>query len=72
MGREQLLALAKIIQDQIDKEGTNSPVVGSWAIRFDAERSVLYFDKCEFGDYCEERPAVFALDGRPLGESVVG
>jgi hypothetical protein len=63
MGREQLAALARIIEDQLAKEGTDSPIVGSWTVRYDAERSVLYFDKCEFGDYCEERPAVFALDG---------
>jgi hypothetical protein len=63
MGREQLAALAGIIQDQLEKEGTDSPLVGSWTIRYDAERNVLYFDKCEFGDYCEERPAVFGLDG---------
>jgi hypothetical protein len=63
MGREELAALARIIDDQL-KEGTNSPLQGTWTIRFDKERSVLYFDKCEFGDYCEERPAVVALDGR--------
>jgi len=63
MGRDQLAALAKIIEDQLAKEGTNSPLVGSWTISYDAERSVLYFGKCEFGDYCEERPAVFGLDG---------
>jgi hypothetical protein len=63
MGRTELAALAAIIQQQISSEGTNSPLVGSWTIRFDKERQVLYFDKCEFGDYCEERPAVFSLDG---------
>jgi hypothetical protein len=62
MGREQLAALARIIEEQL-KEGTDSPLMGTWTIRFDKERSVLYFDKCEFGDYCEERPAVVALDG---------
>ena len=64
MGRDQLLALARIIEEQIAAEGTDSPVVGSWSIRFDGERNVLYFEKCEFGDYCEERPAVIALDGQ--------
>jgi hypothetical protein len=62
MGREQLAALARIIEDQL-KEGTDSPLMGTWTIRYDKDRAVLYFDKCEFGDYCEERPAVVALDG---------
>lgn len=62
MGREELAALATIIEEQL-KEGTGSPLMGTWGIRFDKERGVLYFDKCEFGDYCEERPTVIALDG---------
>jgi hypothetical protein len=62
MGREELAALARIIEDQL-KEGTNSPLMGTWSIRFDKEARALYFEKCEFGDYCEERPAVVALDG---------
>jgi hypothetical protein len=40
--------------------------MGTWSIRFDKERQALYFEKCEFGDYCEERPAVVALDGTVL------
>jgi hypothetical protein len=63
MGREQLRALARIIEEQIEAEGTNSPLVGTWTIQYDKERDVLYFGKCEFGDYCEERPAVVSLDG---------
>jgi hypothetical protein len=62
MGREELAALARIIEEQM-KEGVTSPLVGTWTIRFDKERRVLYFEKCEFGDYCEERPTVVALDG---------
>jgi hypothetical protein len=62
MGREELAALARIIEEQM-KDGTSSPLVGTWTIHFDKERSVLYFEKCEFGDYCEERPTVVALDG---------
>ncbi len=65
MGREQLAALARIIQEQLEA-GTDSPVVGSWTIRFDAENSRFYFDKCEFGDYCEERPAVIDLQGNVI------
>ena len=63
MGRKELAALAAIIEEQMASEGTNSPLMGSWTIRYDKERQVIYFDKCEFGDYCEERPAVVAIDG---------
>jgi hypothetical protein len=65
MGREQLLALAHIIEQQL-AEGPNNAVVGSWSIRYDGERSVLYFEKCEDGVYCEERPAVIDLQGNVL------
>jgi len=65
MGREQLEALARIIDEQL-KEGPNSAVVGTWTIRYDSERGALYFDKCEDGTYCEERPAVIDLKGNVL------
>jgi hypothetical protein len=61
MGRKELAALAAIIEQQL-KEGTDS-LMGTWTIHFDKERQALYFEKCEFGDYCEERPTVVALDG---------
>ncbi len=62
MGRKELAALARIIEEQL-KAGTDSPLMGSWTIHYDKERQALYFEKCEFGDYCEERPTVVALDG---------
>jgi hypothetical protein len=62
MGREQLEALVHIIEEQL-KEGPNSAVIGTWTIRYDKERQALYFDKCEDGFYCEERPAVIDLQG---------
>ena len=62
MGREQLEALARIIEEQL-KEGPNNPVIGTWSIRYDGDRKVLYFEKCEDGVYCEERPAVIDLGG---------
>ncbi len=65
MGREQLAALAWIIEEQL-RQGPNSPVIGAWTIRYDAGQRVLYFDKCEDGVYCEERPAVIDLEGRVL------
>jgi hypothetical protein len=65
MGREQLLALARIIQAQL-AQGAGNAVTGTWTIRFDGERGLLYFDKCEDGVYCEERPAVIDLQGNVL------
>ena len=65
MGREQLQALARVIEQQlaIGREGV---VIGSWEIRYDKARNAFLFDKCEFGAYCEERPSVIALDGAVL------
>lgn len=65
MGKEQLAALARIIEQQL-QEGPNNAVVGSWTIRFDGKRNVLYFEKCEDGFYCEERPAVIDLEGNVI------
>lgn len=62
MGREQLAALARIIDEQL-KAGANNAVVGTWTIRYDGQRKVLYFEKCEDGVYCEERPTVIDLSG---------
>jgi hypothetical protein len=65
VGREQLAALARIIQDQL-AAGTDNAIVGTWTIRYDGQRQVLYFEKCEDGTYCEERPAVIDLNGTVL------
>jgi hypothetical protein len=65
MGKEQLAALARIIDQQL-AEGWNNAVVGTWTIRYDGQRKVLYFEKCEDGIYCEERPVVIDLDGNVL------
>jgi len=65
MGREQLAALARIIEEQL-RLGPDGAVIGTWTIRYDAQRGVLHFDKCEDGVYCEERPAVIDLEGRVL------
>ncbi len=65
MGKEQLEALARIIAAQL-AEGPGNAVVGTWSIRYDDQRKVLYFEKCEDGVYCEERPAVIDLDGRVI------
>ena len=65
MGRQELAALAKMIEEQLVL-GTDSPLVGTWTIRYDRDGGRFYFDKCEFGDYCEERPAVLSLNGEVL------
>jgi hypothetical protein len=65
MGREQLLARARIIETQLE-EGPGNAVIGSWTIRYDGQRNVIYFEKCEDGVYCEERPAVIDLEGNVL------
>jgi hypothetical protein len=65
MGREQLTALARAINDQLAL-GLDNAVVGTWTIRYDGARGVFYFEKCEDGVYCEERPAVIDLQGNVL------
>lgn len=65
MGREELAALINILQ-QMQQEGLSSPAIGTWKIGFDKQRQAFVFDKCENEGYCEERPAVVALDGRVL------
>ena len=65
MGREQLQALARILEQQVAL-GREGVVTGTWEIRWKKERNAFEFDKCEFGGYCEERPSVIALDGSVL------
>ena len=65
MGREQLTALIRIIEQQLALE-RGGTVTGSWSIRYDKERDAFEFDKCEFTGYCQERPSVVALDGTVL------
>jgi hypothetical protein len=65
MGKEQLEALARIIDAQL-AQGPGNAVSGTWTIRYDGNRKVLYFEKCEDGAYCEERPATIDLEGNVL------
>lgn len=65
MGREQLQALVQILQQQLDA-GPDSVIIGSWSVRWDKDRQAFYFDKCEWGGYCEERPSVISLTGEVL------
>ena len=64
MGREQLEALQKILEQQLALD--RNVIGGTWEIRWDKERNAFAFDKCEFGGYCEERPSIIALDGDVL------
>ena len=65
MGREQLEALVQVLQQQLSLDKENL-ALGTWDIRYDKSRQAFYFDKCENDGYCEERPAVIALDGSVL------
>lgn len=74
MGKEQLAALASIIEQQLS-EGPDNAVVGTWTIRYDANKSAFYFEKCEDGFYCEERPSVIDMEGNVLdkgGPIIIG
>jgi len=62
MGKEQLQALIRVLQQQLEA-GSDGVIVGAWDIRYDKEMGAFLFEKCEFGDYCEERPSMIALDG---------
>jgi hypothetical protein len=65
MGREQLEALVTVLQQQLAL-GVDSLAPGTWDIRYDKEKDAFYFDKCEWGGYCEERPVVISLTGEVL------
>ena len=65
MGREQLEALVRVLQEQLAL-GHDGVVAGTWEIRYDKVRAAFTFDKCEFGAYCAERPSVIGLDGTVL------
>ncbi|MBE7519896.1 MAG: hypothetical protein HS107_11700 [Thermoflexaceae bacterium] len=65
MKREEIAALIAVLQAQLAL-GQDNLVVGAWKISFDRRRGAFTFDKCENDGYCEERPAVVALDGTVL------
>ena len=62
MGREEIAALIAILTAE-NQAGSDSPVRGTWSIHFDKKKGAFTFDKCENEGYCEERPAVVAIDG---------
>jgi hypothetical protein len=60
MGEKELNALKSILENPANKKF----MIGSWSINYDKEKKSFQFDKCEFGGYCEERPAVINIDGK--------
>ncbi len=62
MGRQQIEALIRVLQQQLARDKDNL-ALGTWSIRYEGLRRVFLFDKCQLGGYCEERPAVIGLDG---------
>ncbi len=62
MGREEITALIAVLQDQLAR-GAGGKAIGTWRIGYDKNRGAFVFDHCESDGYCEERPAVIALDG---------
>jgi hypothetical protein len=62
MGQDDIAALIAVLQQQqaLGREGV---ALGTWEIKFNRVKGTFTFDKCENEGYCEERPAVVALDG---------
>lgn len=67
MGRRELEALIKVLQEQLQK-GRDSVITGSWQIVYSRDFDAFLFEKCELGAYCEERPSVISVSGKVLDE----
>lgn len=65
MGRRELEALIKVLQDQLARGGDNV-VLGSWQIIYSRDHDAFLFEKCEIGGYCEERPSVISVSGKVI------
>ncbi len=65
MGRKELEALIKVMQDQL-KKGTDNLIIGTWTIIYSKDHNGFLFEKCELGGYCEERPSVISVEGKVL------
>jgi hypothetical protein len=65
LGREEITALIAVLQDQL-AQGLAGKAIGTWRIGYDKALAAFVFDHCENEGYCEERPAVIAVDGRIL------
>lgn len=65
MGRRELEALIKVLQDQLGR-GSDNVVLGSWQIIYSRDHDAFLFEKCEIGGYCEERPSVISVSGKVI------
>lgn len=65
MGRRELEALIKVLQDQLAR-GRDNVVLGSWQIIYSRDHDAFLFEKCEIGGYCEERPSVISVSGNVI------
>jgi hypothetical protein len=65
LGKDDIAALIAVLEAELAKPGAGV-ALGTWKIDFDKKRGAFVFDKCENEGYCEERPAVVALNGEIL------
>jgi len=65
MGRKELEALVKVLQEQL-KHWDDNVVLGTWTIIYSRDHRAFLFEKCELGGYCEERPSVVSVEGKVL------
>ena len=64
MGRKELEALIRILQEQLTRN--DGVALGTWQIIYSRDHEAFLFEKCEIGGYCEERPAVVSVAGKVL------
>ena len=65
MGRKEIEALIAVLQQQLAL-GREGVVLGTWEILYSRDRQAFFFDKCEMGGYCAERPSVISVTGDVL------
>ena len=64
MGRKELEALIRVLQEQLTR--ADGVAIGTWQILYSRDHEAFVFEKCEIGGYCEERPAVVSTAGKVL------
>ncbi len=64
MGRKELEALIRVLQEQL--KTADGVAIGTWQIIYSRDHGAFLFEKCEIGAYCEERPAVVSVAGKVL------
>ncbi|HXK33255.1 MAG TPA: hypothetical protein VNM91_04485 [Dehalococcoidia bacterium] len=67
MGRRELEALIKVLQNQLSR-GRDNVILGSWQIIYSRDHDAFLFEKCEIGGYCEERPSVISVSGKVIDQ----